>query len=89
MSLRKHEDSIEGIILEFITEQFPAASTVKLTLDTHLFREGVVDSIGILLLVRMLEEKFSLAVDPSEMVLANFETVRAMAAFVQSSKTGE
>ncbi len=87
MTVKQSEDAIEEVILTFIQEQFPAASQVELTTQTHLFREGVVDSIGILLLVRMLEERFSLSVDPSQMVLANFETVRAMGDFVRSSKS--
>ena len=85
MTVKESENAIEAVILAFIQEQFPAASQVELTTETHLFREGVVDSIGILLLVRMLEERFSLSVDPSQMVLANFETVRAMGDFVRSS----
>ncbi len=85
MTVKESENAIEEVILAFIQEQFPAASQVELTTETHLFREGVVDSIGILLLVRMLEERFSLSVDPSQMVLANFETVRAMGDFVRSS----
>ncbi len=89
MTAAENEDAAENIILTFIQDQFPAASQVELTRETHLFREGVVDSIGILLLVRMLEERFSLSVDPSQMVLANFETVRAMGDFVRSSKSGD
>ncbi len=85
MTVSQNEDAIEEVILAFIREQFPAASQIELTTKTHLFREGVVDSIGILLLVRMLEERFSLSVDPAQMVLANFETVRAMGNFVRSS----
>jgi acyl carrier protein len=85
MTVSQNEEAIEEVILAFIREQFPAASQVELTTQTHLFREGVVDSIGILLLVRMLEERFSLSVDPAQMVLANFETVRAMGNFVRSS----
>ena len=87
MTVTENEDQIEKVILTFIREQFPAASQVELTTETHLFREGVVDSIGILLLVRMLEEQFSLSVDPSQMVLANFETIRAMGDFVRTSKS--
>lgn len=87
MTVGENENSIEKVILTFIKEQFPAASQVELTTKTHLFREGVVDSIGILLLLRMLEEQFSVSVDPSQMVLANFETARAMANFVRSSKS--
>ena len=85
MTVSQNEDAIEEVILAFIREQFPAASQIELTTKTHLFREGVVDSIGILLLVRMLEERFSLSVDPAQMVLANFETVTAMGNFVRSS----
>ena len=69
-------------VLAFVREQFSVSSDTALDVDTHLFRRGVVDSIGILLLVRFIEERYQVAIEPAELVLENFQSAAAIGAFV-------
>ncbi len=73
---------IEKTIMNYVKKQFLVESGRSLTRETHLFREGIVDSIGVLLLVRFVEEHFNVQVDPAELVLKNFESVGAIRDFV-------
>ena len=73
---------IEKTIMNYVKEQFLVESERSLTPETYLFREGIVDSIGVLLLVRFVEEHFDVRVDPTDLVLKNFESVSAIRDFV-------
>ncbi|MFH1129697.1 MAG: acyl carrier protein [Pseudomonadota bacterium] len=75
---------IEQQLQEYIIENFMYSGEVdKLSLDLHLFDNGIVDSTGVLELVAFLEESFELQVDDSEMVPENFATISQLAAFVR------
>lgn len=56
--------------------------------DTHLFDEGLVDSVGLMRLVAYLEEHYRLAIGDEELMPENFETIARLAAFV-ARKRGE
>ena len=56
--------------------------TDSLTSDTMLFVEGVFDSMGFVLLLDFLEEKFQVVADDNELIEENFESIDAIAAFV-------
>lgn len=51
--------------------------------DASLLDEGVVDSMGVLGLVLFVEEQFGIAVAEREVVPDNFDSIDALAAFVQ------
>ncbi len=63
----------------------------NLTSDTKLFVEGIFDSMGFVLLLDFLEEKFNLVAADSDLVEENFESIDAIAEFVtkKSSSTVE
>ena len=77
---------VEQAILAFVRDNFPGARQLDLHVETELFREGVVDSIGILSLVKFLEDTFDVGIDPVEMLLENFSSVAAMRDFVLAKK---
>ena len=81
------EDSIEKTILDFVKEQFPAPAEGRLTAETDLIEEGIIDSMSILFLVRMLMEQFDLPMDLSRLVWANFQTVHAIKNLVIASRS--
>lgn len=60
----------------------------ELTPDTPLVETGLVDSLGLFLLIDFLRRDFGVDIRPDEVVLANFETIRAMERFV-AGKQGE
>lgn len=57
---------------------------VRLDDDFGLVEEGLIDSIGIFRLVNFVETKFDFALDPQDMNLANFGSIRAIARLVRS-----
>ena len=45
---------------------------------------GLIDSMGILMLVEFVKERFSVSIDDEEIIPDNFDSVRRVADFVQS-----
>lgn len=70
---RDLEDLIAGLVLD--DEEFDA--------DTELLLEGLVDSMGVVQIVQWLEERVGIEIDPADVVIDNFGSIRAIAAFVE------
>jgi acyl carrier protein len=76
---------VEAAILSYIAERFAVqAGATEVTASTQLVESGLVDSVGILLLVRFAEEEFGIRIEPDDLVLENFATVEAIRDFVTS-----
>jgi acyl carrier protein len=74
--------AVKAQIKQFIIETtYAQESDVKE--DTLIFVEGFFDSMGFLLLISFIEEKFGLKVDDTELLEENFESINAIAAFIQ------
>jgi acyl carrier protein len=60
-------------------------------LDTPLVRSGLVDSLGMEGLVMSLEKAFGIRIDDEDLVPDNFDTVAAIASFIERklAETGE
>ena len=56
--------------------------TQSLTTDSKLFTEGIFDSMGFVLLLDYLEEKYSVVADDDELVEENFESIDAISSFI-------
>lgn len=52
--------------------------------DTDLVMSGLVDSLGIILVVEWLERRLDVRIDPADVVLEHFESVDAMVAYLRS-----
>lgn len=76
---------IERILQDYIDEKYMGRIPEGVTLspETHLFEQGIVDSIGVLMLVQFLEQRFQFKVEPDEMVIDNFASMSRMAALVE------
>ncbi len=75
-------------IRDFIVDHFLFGDDEGITEDTKLFEEGIVDSTGILEIVAFIEEQYAVGVADDELVPENFETVRAIACYVET-KNGQ
>ena len=68
--------NIETVLKEFIAEEFmfdrPASD---LSNDLSLIQEGIIDSLGIFMLVSFIDNQFGVKVEPEDVVLDNFETI--------------
>ncbi|MEZ5105551.1 MAG: acyl carrier protein [Draconibacterium sp.] len=58
----------------------------KIKEDTLIFEEGIFDSLGFLSLISYLDEEFGIEVKNDELVEENFESINAIAAFINSKK---
>jgi len=61
--------------------------TDNLTSDTKLFVEGIFDSMGFVLLLDHLEEKYRISADDVDLIEENFESVDAIASFILRKKS--
>jgi len=71
------------IIKEFIKNELMRGKNVSdLEVTGNLIETGVIDSLGIQLLVSFLEKNFSLSIADEDLIPENFETVDTIWAFV-------
>ena len=76
---------IESAIRAQVKEEFVANSVaVNLSEDVNLIEEGIIDSLGIFIMVEYLQDRFQIQILPEEVVLDNFQTVGAMTRLVSS-----
>ncbi len=54
----------------------------KITDEVLIFKEGFLDSMGLVMLITFLEDTFSLKTSDSDMIEENFESINAIADFV-------
>lgn len=69
-------------LLEFIRADLLAdvlkEKDVAIDVDTYLFDDGLVDSLGILRLIAFLELRIGRSIPDHEVVMEHFRSVRAM-----------
>jgi acyl carrier protein len=52
--------------------------------DTDLVMTGLVDSLGVVMIVEWLEEQLAIEIDPSDVVIEHFVSVAAMIDYLRS-----
>lgn len=60
----------------------------RLKNDASFLEEGIVDSTGVLELVMFVEENFDITVEDEEILPDNFDSVNALAGYVQAKLNG-
>ena len=73
-------------IQQFITEQFPLARKRDVRPHDPLLEGGILDSMGVLEVVKFLEEEFDIAVDDDELSPENFHSIENLARFVSQKR---
>ena len=70
-------------VKDYIIREF-SADNPQITLDDEesLIKEGLIDSLGLFLLISFLEKEFQIKVGQEDIVLENFETVTAIKNYV-------
>ena len=76
-------EEIKDKIREYVIET-TYASPDQVKDDSLIFVEGIFDSMGFVLLINFIEETFNFKAKDSELLEDNFESIDAMARFVQS-----
>jgi acyl carrier protein len=59
----------------------------NLGVDDNLLISGLVDSLGVMLLISYVEEHFSIQVPPEDVTIDHFRSIRAIAEYIESRVT--
>jgi len=51
--------------------------------DTLIFVQGFFDSMGFIMLINFIAEKYGIKTDDNELMEENFESINAIAAFIE------
>ncbi len=79
-------ENIAGIknkIRQYIIET-SYASPESVKDESLIFTEGIFDSMGFILLINFVEETFAIKAQDSELLEDNFESINAIARFVEN-----
>lgn len=75
--------NIEQVIGEHIRKEFMFDKDgAPLANDTPLIQDGIIDSLGIFMLISFIEDHYGIKVQPEDVVLDNFESIDAITALV-------
>lgn len=58
----------------------------KITDETLIFEQGVLDSMGLLFLIEFLQEEFNVTTNDDELVVENFESINKIVGFLDSKQ---
>jgi acyl carrier protein len=70
-------------LLEYINGEVSLDPTIRIEAETDLLLTGLVDSVGVIEIVGWLEDTTDVEIDPTHVVLDNFQTVDRMLALVE------
>lgn len=76
-------DVIKDRIRQFIVDT-TFAPVDQVANETLIFVEGIFDSMGFISLINFIEENFAIKAKDSELLEDNFESINAIARFVES-----
>jgi acyl carrier protein len=79
--MTNNSSAISDIIKEHI-QQAVFVEKDKINNDTLIFKEGYFDSMGFVVLITFLEEKFGISTTDEDLVEENFESINAISDFV-------
>jgi acyl carrier protein len=77
---------IQEKIFNYIRENTHSDNS-KINSKTLLFKEGIFDSMGFVLLIDFLEEKLGIKANDEDLIEENFESVEAIANFIRNKST--
>ncbi len=80
---------IKEQIRQFITKNFYIPDPSVVRDDASLLIEGIIDSTGVLELVRYLEESFGIKVEDAELLPENLDSLNQIEAFIQRKRKGK
>ncbi|MGB3404752.1 MAG: acyl carrier protein [Microcoleaceae cyanobacterium] len=89
-ALNYTEAQIEAIIKAQVVQEFMYdRESDLLTNDYLLIEQGIIDSMGIIRMIGLLEDQFGIIIDPEDFLLESFETINAIKTLVMTKLAGE
>lgn len=75
---------IENKLETYIRDYFEIGDDPDLTLDTHLFDEGFVDSLGAVQIVSFVEETFGIEITQKDLTLYPMNTINEITEVIKT-----
>ena len=72
------DQQIFDTLARFFAQATGPEGAIAVAPDTDIIGEGLVDSLGIFKLIAFVEETFQVTIEPEEVLLENFQTLRAV-----------
>lgn len=76
-------DSMSADLVHMISTEVSSDPSHPIEPDTDLLLTGLVDSLGVVMIVGWLEDRLDIEIDPADVVLTNFQTVQQMLNYVE------
>ncbi|MBB5802221.1 acyl carrier protein [Saccharothrix ecbatanensis] len=77
------------IIKQYVIHEFlPDVDAGELDNDYNLLEGGVIDSLAVLKVLTWLERQFEISMDDIDISPTDFQSITAMASFVERATTG-
>jgi len=80
---RRADDGFIEALTAFIADDV-AQEEAPIDGATDLLLTGLVDSLGVVMIVVWIEAQLDIAIDPGDVVLENFQTIDQMASYLRS-----
>jgi len=76
------------ILINYINEQFTDDELEEaIELQDDLLSEGILDSFGMMKLIRFIEVKFDVKVRPEDMTIENFTSIASITTYIQQQQS--
>jgi acyl carrier protein len=72
------DEQIFSTLARFFVQDGIGREAAIVAPDTDIIGEGLVDSLAIFKLIAFVEETFGVTIEPDEVLLENFQTLRAL-----------
>lgn len=79
---------MNNILINYINSQFLEDQPEEgIGAQDDLLSEGIIDSLGMMKLIRFIEDKFEIKVRPEDMTIENFTSVYSISGYIQHRQT--
>lgn len=76
-----------AVLQEYLVNELAADPEDVADIDLRLVEEQVIDSLGIFSLVDFIEARFGIAIQPEDITIENFSSLRAIDALVDGKRS--
>jgi acyl carrier protein len=81
--------AVEQELERYVVEQFGRRrGKTSIGPEEDLIRSDIVDSLGLTELVAFVEQRFGVAIDDDDVVIANFRDIRSIERLIEDKRSG-
>ncbi len=61
---------------------------IELSTEDDILTDGLIDSLGVMQLIAMIEDRFKIQIPAEDMVIENFRSIRAIEVYIGKRQAG-